>query len=172
MATTTQPTTEREHFLASFEREYQTTLRVLKAFPPAQGQLKFSDRSHTANQIAWSLVMDQMIVEPVLFAPKLEPHEMPVPNDFKAILSQLESAHADATAKLRKLDDKLFNSTLNLQVGPKNAMADVRRADALWMFLNDTIHHRGQFSVYLRAAGGKVPSIYGPSGDTEKPATA
>src|SRR5690242_8369944 len=64
MATTTQPTTEREHFLASFEREYQTTLRVLKAFPPAQGKLKFTDRSHTANEIAWSLVLDQMIVEP------------------------------------------------------------------------------------------------------------
>jgi len=165
MATTTQPTTEREHFLASFEREYQTTLRVLKAFPPAQGKLKFSDRSHTANEIAWSLVLDQIIVEPVLTVAKLEPKEMPAPSDFKAILSELEKAHANATATLKKLDDKLFNSTLNLQVGPKGAMADVRRADALWLFLNDTIHHRGQFSVYLRAAGGKVPSIYGPSGD-------
>jgi len=165
MATTTQPTTEREHFLASFEREYQTTLRVLKAFPPAQGKLKFTDRSHTANEIAWSLVLDQMIVEPVLTVAKLEPKETPPPSDFSAILTQFEKLHAEATAKLKKLDDKLFNSTLNLQVGPKGAMADARRADALWLFLNDTIHHRGQFSVYLRAAGGKVPSIYGPSGD-------
>ena len=29
----------------------------------------------------------------------------------------------------------------------------------------DSIHHRGQLSVYIRPAGGKVPSIYGPSGD-------
>lgn len=29
----------------------------------------------------------------------------------------------------------------------------------------DSVHHRGQFSVYLRLAGGKVPSIYGPSAD-------
>lgn len=165
MATTTQPTTEREHYLAAFEREYQTTLRVLRAFPPAQGKLKFSDRSNTANEIAWSLVLDQMIVDPVLNLPKLEPKEFPAPTDFKAILSEFEKAHADATAKSKRLDDKLFNSTLNLQVGPNGTMADVRRADALWLFLNDTIHHRGQFSVYLRAAGGKVPSIYGPSGD-------
>ena len=27
------------------------------------------------------------------------------------------------------------------------------------------VHHRGQFSVYLRMADGKVPSIYGPSAD-------
>ena len=31
----------------------------------------------------------------------------------------------------------------------------------------DQIHHRGQFSIYLRMAGGKVPSIYGPSADAE-----
>ncbi len=29
----------------------------------------------------------------------------------------------------------------------------------------DSVHHRGQFSVYLRLVGAKVPSIYGPSGD-------
>jgi uncharacterized damage-inducible protein DinB len=48
--------------------------------------------------------------------------------------------------------------------GPKQ-MSDLRRLDVLWFLLNDQIHHRGQFSVYLRIAGGKVPSIYGPSGD-------
>jgi uncharacterized damage-inducible protein DinB len=26
-------------------------------------------------------------------------------------------------------------------------------------------HHRGQLSVYLRLADGKVPSIYGPTAD-------
>ena len=33
------------------------------------------------------------------------------------------------------------------------------------MMLWDQIHHRGQLSVYLRMAGGSVPSIYGPSAD-------
>jgi uncharacterized damage-inducible protein DinB len=32
--------------------------------------------------------------------------------------------------------------------------------------LTHGIHHRGQLSSYLRAMGGKVPSIYGPSADT------
>ena len=35
----------------------------------------------------------------------------------------------------------------------------------LWMFFFDAIHHRGQLSTYIRPMGGKVPSIYGPSGD-------
>jgi uncharacterized damage-inducible protein DinB len=35
----------------------------------------------------------------------------------------------------------------------------------LWLFFFDAIHHRGQLSTYIRPMGGKVPSIYGPSGD-------
>jgi uncharacterized damage-inducible protein DinB len=31
--------------------------------------------------------------------------------------------------------------------------------------LNHVIHHRGQFSVYLRMNDIPVPSIYGPSAD-------
>lgn len=33
------------------------------------------------------------------------------------------------------------------------------------MVLNHVIHHRGQFSVYLRLNDIPVPSIYGPSAD-------
>src|SRR4051812_38962358 len=32
-------------------------------------------------------------------------------------------------------------------------------------YLNHTIHHRGQLTVYIRLAGGLVPSVYGPSAD-------
>jgi uncharacterized damage-inducible protein DinB len=32
--------------------------------------------------------------------------------------------------------------------------------------LRHSIHHRGQLSVYLRPAGGKVPAIYGESYDS------
>lgn len=36
---------------------------------------------------------------------------------------------------------------------------------------NHSVHHRGQLAAYLRAMGSKVPDIYGPSADSEKPAT-
>jgi uncharacterized damage-inducible protein DinB len=37
----------------------------------------------------------------------------------------------------------------------------------LGIMIKHSIHHRGQLSTYLRAMGGKVPGIYGPSGDTQ-----
>jgi len=36
----------------------------------------------------------------------------------------------------------------------------------LSMAVKHSVHHRGQLSSYLRAMGGKVPGIYGPSADT------
>ena len=67
--------------------------------------------------------------------------------------------------KLSALTEDVFKSNIIMMVGPGGATAPMRRADVLWMMLFDTVHHRGQFSVYLRASDAKVPSIYGPSGD-------
>ena len=37
----------------------------------------------------------------------------------------------------------------------------------LAMALKHSVHHRGQLSTYLRAMGGTVPGIYGPTADTQ-----
>jgi len=37
----------------------------------------------------------------------------------------------------------------------------------LAMTIKHSVHHRGQLSTYLRAMGGKVPGIYGPSADSQ-----
>jgi uncharacterized damage-inducible protein DinB len=109
-----------------------------------------------------------MVVEPILKLPELSPKDVPAqapPKDWSAIVTAFEQGHAHATQNLKNMSDDVFKSTIVMLVGPGGATAPIRRADALWMMLFDTVHHRGQFSVYLRAAGGKVPSIYGPSGD-------
>jgi hypothetical protein len=56
------------------------------------------------------------------------------------------------------------SETVTFFTGPKQ-MGPVPVGDLLWMTLMDSIHHRGQMSVYIRVAGGKVPSIYGPTAD-------
>jgi uncharacterized damage-inducible protein DinB len=39
--------------------------------------------------------------------------------------------------------------------------------NVLALVVKHSVHHRGQLSSYLRAMGGKVPGIYGPSADTQ-----
>jgi uncharacterized damage-inducible protein DinB len=60
-------------------------------------------------------------------------------------------------------DDQL-DSTVQFPTGP-GKMGNYTKQEFLWFLLSDQIHHRGQFSIYLRMAGGKVPSIYGPTAD-------
>jgi uncharacterized damage-inducible protein DinB len=75
----------------------------------------------------------------------------------------------DATTKaaqqaLANTPESRLLETVPFFTGPKQ-MGNVRVIDILWFMLLDSIHHRGQLSVYVRMTGGKVPSIYGPSGD-------
>lgn len=165
MSTTTR-TTEREMYLQSFEREYQTTLRVLRAYPADQAQLKWNERSSTAMQTAWMLAISQFVVGPILTeATLLPPDPMPpAPADWATLTTTFEQAHAQVMTGLKATPEAHLETPISVPVGP-GQMAPIRRLDALWMMLMDTVHHRGQLSVYLRASGAKVPSIYGPSGD-------
>ncbi|MCI0524750.1 MAG: hypothetical protein L0Y75_05750, partial [Acidobacteria bacterium] len=86
------------------------------------------------------------------------------PATMQEILSAFEKIHKEKAERLKNISEKYYNSMMKFPVGP-NQMGDFRRADVLWMVMMDLVHHRGQFSVYVRMAGGKVPSIYGPSAD-------
>ena len=87
-----------------------------------------------------------------------------MPSNWKGMVNEVEKALKVLSDKVRKVDDAQLNTTVKFVTGPRQ-MSDLRRIDVLWYMLNDQIHHRGQFSVYLRLAGGKVPSIYGPTAD-------
>jgi uncharacterized damage-inducible protein DinB len=83
---------------------------------------------------------------------------------YADLLSAFEATHKSMVPKVRGLSEEEWNAKVTAPIGP-GKIGEVRRADMLWLMLMDSIHHRGQFSVYLRLVGAKVPSIYGPSGD-------
>ena len=155
---------EKDMFLNTFEREYQTTLRVLKAYPPERADLKPSAKSKDALELAWMLVLNQGVVIPTLDN-QLDPTKLPAAaKNWNEIVPALEGAHRAAIDRLNGSTDEDWNRTIKIPVAPKT-IGDMRVGDALWFFLSDTIHHRGQFTVYLRMAGGKLPSVYGPTAD-------
>ncbi len=86
------------------------------------------------------------------------------PETIQEIIDAYESIHKEMTAKLRVATDADLNKTVKFPVAPKK-MGDLRILDLAWTMVMDSVHHRGQLSVYLRLAGAKVPSIYGPSAD-------
>jgi len=61
------------------------------------------------------------------------------------------------------------SDTIIIYIGDK-MMMEQPLGEFLWYLFFDALHHRGQLSTYIRPMGGKVPSIYGPSGDEPGPA--
>lgn len=165
-ATQTMPSMKQQ-FLDLYEEEHAKTMRVLRAYPKDQVELRPHPKSKTARELAWAFVVEQGMMGKALttgFDWSKAPSFPPTPESFDAILAELEQDHtkvADLVGALR--DDELFE-TVKFFTGPKT-IGDIPKGQFLWMMLHDQIHHRGQFSVYLRMADGKVPSIYGPSLD-------
>lgn len=157
---------EKLKFQEAWDKESATTLKVLRAYPEDKTDFRPHPSSRSAKDLAWAFVFDGVAgSQAVQGEMKFPPPNMPEkPSSWKAMISEVEKALKVMSDRVRKVDDAQLNTTVKFVTGPKQ-MSDLRRMDVLWFLLNDTIHHRGQFSVYLRMAGGKVPAIYGPSAD-------
>ncbi len=157
---------EKQKFQDAWDRESATTLKVLKAYPEDKTDLKPHPNSRSAQELAWTFIFEGIGgSQAVQGEMKFPPPGMPaMPSNWKGMVNEVEKALKVLSDKVRKVDDAQLNTTVKFVTGPRQ-MSDLRRIDVLWYMLNDQIHHRGQFSVYLRLAGGKVPSIYGPTAD-------
>jgi uncharacterized damage-inducible protein DinB len=156
--------TEKEQFLIQLEKELPTTMRVLKAYPAARADLKPHAKCKSARELAWMFVTEQKASEQALDG-GIEFGKMPkAPATLPEVVAVYEQSSKAFVDRIRKTPDAELNKTVKFFVAPKQ-MGDVRKMDLLWFMLMDQVHHRGQFSVYLRMADGKVPSIYGPSAD-------
>ncbi|HWC75166.1 MAG TPA: DinB family protein [Gemmatimonadales bacterium] len=157
---------EKQKFQEAWDNESATTLKLLKAYPQDKPDLKPHPSCRTAKELAWTFVFEgvagsQAVQGEMKFPP---PNMPPMPSTWQGMITEVEKALKVIGDKVKKVDDAQLNTTVKFMTGPKK-MSDMRRMDVLWFLLNDQIHHRGQFSVYLRMSGAKVPSIYGPSGD-------
>jgi uncharacterized damage-inducible protein DinB len=159
--------TPKQQFLDAFEQEHARTMRVLRAYPSNKAELKPHPKCRCARELAWMFVLEQGTAERALttgFDWSEPPSFPPAPDSYEAVLGAIEQGHKRVGDLLRgSSEDELFD-TVKFFSGPKT-IVDMPKMEFLWMMLNDQIHHRGQFTIYLRMADGRVPSVYGPSLD-------
>ena len=166
VATTPVHTSPRDRFLEVYEEEFQRTLRVLKAYPRDREDLTPHPKSRSARELAWRFVMEQGDIEKALtigfdFS---QPMQYPPAPRLTEIIRIFEDTHKKIAGLISGLRDDELYRPIRFFVGP-GKIGEIPLVNVLWTFVHDQIHHRGQFSVYLRMADGRVPSIYGPSLD-------
>jgi uncharacterized damage-inducible protein DinB len=144
--------------------ESQITASVLKALPAEGLSYAPHPASSTAGATAWTIVRCLRLCNQLIKSKMADvPHDgYP---DHDTIVRDLHKETGALADQLLILDEQVWvekrSVTSNGQVLLTQPLGQV-----LWLFHVDSIHHRGQLSTFLRPLGAKVPSIYGPSGDS------
>jgi len=159
------PMTEKDMFIQTCEHEFPITMKLLKAYPADRLDYRPHEKSRTARDLAWIFAGEQGVIDMCLKGKIDFSGPMPPPpKTMNEILTGYEQVYKANLGKVKAMSEADYNSMIGFPSGP-GKMMQMRKADVLWMTVMDAVHHRGQMSVYIRLAGGKVPSIYGPTAD-------
>src|SRR4051794_10359389 len=160
----------KQEFLDTYDEEHAKTMRVLKAYPTDKLDFRPHPKSRTAQELAFVFILERGLGTKVWHdgyasGPPVGSTGAPKPPEsWDELLATLEKVHKDFRDLVSAASDEELHENVHFMSGPKQ-MSPISRKDWIWFLLHDQIHHRGQFSIYLRMAGGQVPAIYGPSGD-------
>ncbi|HSP16521.1 MAG TPA: DinB family protein [Thermoanaerobaculia bacterium] len=158
--------TAKEQFLESFDREHSITMRVLRAFPADKADLRPHPKLKTARELAWVFALERALGMAIWndeFAKRAPSGTPPKPPEkWSDVLAAIEKAHQDFRAVIASASDATLSGKVHFFTAPKT-MGETTRIDWIWFLLHDEIHHRGQFSIYMRFTDAKLPSIYGPT---------
>jgi uncharacterized damage-inducible protein DinB len=160
-----------ESLLTEFAQETQKTRRHLERLPETKLDWRPHEKSYTAGALGSHLVEcvgwtesifahDELNFDPATYQSFSAP-------SVKALLDAFDDTVARGTRALAGADDKQLARAWRLKIGGKTRF-ERSKGDVFRDFtLSHLIHHRGQFSVYLRMLNVAVPGTYGPSADEQ-----
>jgi uncharacterized damage-inducible protein DinB len=138
-------------------------LEVLRAFAADKLAYKPHEQSSSAEAIFWTIVRGLITRNEVAAMGEADLTPGP-PRSYRTMLAQFEGLSAALADKLGRFSQAQWEQTARLRMGCQ-VVLEKTVGELLWLFHFDLIHHRGQLTAYLHPMGGKVPSIYGKSGD-------
>jgi len=158
-------------FIQQFEHETQTTRRHLERLPDEKMEWRPHEKSYTAGGLAAHIVecirwcdsifnLDELDFDPSTYKPYQ-------PSSVAELLETYDSDVANCKKVLAGVADEVLTQPWRLKVMGRT-LFERSKADVFRDFtLHHLIHHRGQFSVYLRLLDVAVPGSYGPTADEQ-----
>ena len=154
----------RDHSCQSFGSEAETTKKVIGAMTAGQEAYKPSDRCMSAIDLAFHIASVDVwflnsIADGAFAAP---PAGGEKPKTADEVLAYYDANLPKALDRVKAMSPEKLAAPIDFF-----GMMQMPAAGLVDFALRHSIHHRGQLSSYLRPMGGKVPGIYGPSGDSK-----
>ncbi|SRR5260221_5286693 len=157
------PTNELEMFLNAWEREAESTSKLLRSLPAAQYDFRPDPGGRSLGELAWHLAEGDAYMSYGIAAGKFDmgaakPPNIERPRTVEALAPGYDLIHREAVARIRTLKPEDLDRQLQF-FGRSLPIRDI-----LWgMIISHGIHHRGQLSLMCRLAGGQAPGLYGPN---------
>jgi uncharacterized damage-inducible protein DinB len=160
-----------ESLRKEFEQETKKTRPHLERLPEEKLDWRPHEKSFTAGGLASHLVecvswagsifgADDMDVNPATYTPFNA-------RSIADLLTAFDENVARGKQVLLAENDEMLVQPWRLKIGGKTRF-ERSKAEVFRDFtLSHLIHHRGQFSVYLRLLNVSVPGTYGPSADEQ-----
>jgi uncharacterized damage-inducible protein DinB len=157
------PMNELEMFLAAWDREAASTVKLLRSLPTTQYDFRPDPGGRSLGELAWHLAegdayMSYGIEQRQFNMAGSKPPHIERPRTVDALAPGYERIHREAVARIRKLTPQDLDQMIQFFTGPMTIR------DIMWDFIMaHGIHHRGQLSLMCRLAGGQCPGLYGPN---------
>lgn len=154
-----------QFLIEDMANEASTTTRVFGAVPEGRLDYKPDDASKTALGLLRHITLE----DEWLLASVADGKFDPPPDDSDACgimtpqdaITRYNEKVPPAIERVKAMSGEDLMQQLDLM-----GMLQMPAINFLSLAVKHSVHHRGQLSSYLRAMGGKVPGIYGPSADT------
>lgn len=157
-----------DFLLAEMAYEVKTTTGVFGAVPAGRLDYKPDEKSRTALGLMRHITLeDEWMLTGIAngqFVPPPDDSDACGIMTPKDAIARYNEKMPAAMERVRALSGEDLVRTLDLL-----GFMQMPAINFLSLTVKHTAHHRGQLSSYLRAMGGKVPSIYGPTADLPKP---
>jgi uncharacterized damage-inducible protein DinB len=154
---------------AELKHEAVSTRKMLERFPEGKADWSPHEKSMKMGALASHIADVPNWIPPTVTAEELDFSRTEYkPANFTTaaeLVEHFDKSLAQALALLQTVSDEDLMKHWRLRDGEK-IFFEMPRIQALrGMVLNHLIHHRGQYSVYLRLNDVPLPGVYGPSAD-------
>jgi len=155
--------------IAEIEREGASTERILQRVPSGQFDWRPHPKSMSLGELAWHIArLPALGVIGLRDGKRDIGGARPGPPKEGDVVAEFRRHLADLTSLLASMpDETLLHEKFSFVRGDELVASMPKLGFLRTVFMNHSIHHRGQLTVYLRLIDVPVPAMYGRSADED-----